>query len=397
MARATSTLAALMGFLVAAGVPTGLANGQEVPLRAGSIQLETEFAGDQPFGRISWLTITAEEEVWVLDGSANVFYLIGIDGQVVASFGRSGDGPGDLSMPCCLRVDATGRLWVQGMTRLDIFRRTADQVVFEKRLLNEVFLNDNSLTSFGARPPVLLTESNTALVRAARFGNSYTPEMHLFEIDSSGETVRRWAYPEMPEPDWIMYEFPRRGGRIIPQMLPYGSQSHLARSSKAMYALVTTNAYEVAVHDPDGAVVARISRPDVQGPSVTASERSQAEAQVRQWDQNARRVGGIIPQVTIPARKPAIDRIWFDAADRLWVSLSVHGDAVRSEADVYDTTGALLFRAQWPRGVELRHGAARGTVAWGIARGPVDEPRLTLIRFSDQGSVNDVHNGKRSG
>ncbi|MXX33201.1 MAG: hypothetical protein F4107_05350 [Gemmatimonadetes bacterium] len=389
MARTTTALAALTGLLLAAGVPAGPANGQEVPLLVGSIQLETEFAGDEPFGRISWLTITAEEEVWVLDGSANVFYLIGVDGQVVTRFGRSGDGPGDLYMPCCLRVDATGRLWVQGMTRLDIFRRTADQVVFEQRLLNEAFLGDNSLMSFGARPPVLLTESNTALVQAARFlGNSYSPEILLVEIDSRGETVRRWAYPEMPEPDWIMYEFPRRGESrpFIPQMLPHGSRSYLARSSKAMYALVTTTAYEVTVHDPDGAVVARISRPEVEGPPVTASERNRAEAQVRQWDQNARRVGGIIPEVTIPARKPPIDRIWFDAEDRLWVSLGVHGDAVMSEADVYDTTGAPLFRAQWPRGVELRHGAARGTVAWGIVKGPLDEPRLALIRFGDQGS-----------
>jgi hypothetical protein len=55
----------------------------------------------------------------------------------------------------------------------------------------------------------------------------------------------------------------------------------------------------------------------------------------------------------VPSAKPPLEGVFFDAAGRLWVELSVSDGSPRM-ADIWDEGGHLVKRVEWPRDVWLR-------------------------------------------
>jgi hypothetical protein len=79
-----------------------------------------------PMGRISGLAVDTQGSVFVADELASQVHLISSEGSLVASFARSGDGPGEVRRPCCLRLASTGELLVMSPAaqRVDVFQVT---------------------------------------------------------------------------------------------------------------------------------------------------------------------------------------------------------------------------------------------------------------------------------
>lgn len=79
--------------------------------RVGEVVVQTPSAGTEPFGEIAAVVIAPGDHAWVVDRLASRVYLINDSGDLVATRGREGDGPGELRSPCCVTWDGD-RLWV---------------------------------------------------------------------------------------------------------------------------------------------------------------------------------------------------------------------------------------------------------------------------------------------
>jgi DNA-binding beta-propeller fold protein YncE len=71
-----------------------------------------QFGGFAPFG----LFITPNQTLFVADGRANKILKMTLDGKILASWGRTGSGPGDFQMPHGLTVAKDGAVYVSEIT-----------------------------------------------------------------------------------------------------------------------------------------------------------------------------------------------------------------------------------------------------------------------------------------
>jgi hypothetical protein len=95
--------------------------------------------GDGPdvFGSIADVELGPEGEVYILDNQASEIRVFGPDGVYVRTFGRAGQGPGELSRAAGIAFDTAGTLWVmnQGNARFSGFDPGTGELVDEKRRL----------------------------------------------------------------------------------------------------------------------------------------------------------------------------------------------------------------------------------------------------------------------
>ncbi len=79
--------------------------------------------GPELFGRIRSIAVDPLERVYVLDGDAQEIRVFDTEGSHVRTFGRRGEGPGELRRGMALVFDTVGTLWVldPGNARISVF------------------------------------------------------------------------------------------------------------------------------------------------------------------------------------------------------------------------------------------------------------------------------------
>lgn len=361
----------------------------QLPILTGVVEVRIDGAPDEPFAAVSGLAITPEQGVWVVDSRAHRVHMVQPDGTVQISLGQRGEGPGDLNGPCCPRVTTDGQLWLRNRgTRIEVFGPDRNRFVFARRISLRGLIGAPLVG-----PPAVLETGERVVVKSIRpYG--------LAVFDGDGRLIDHRPFPELPESADASMLFATVPGdeygpaRTIPLQIPYTPVSRAALRGDGWHAHVFTSHYDVTLHGADGEVVKRIIRSDVEGPKLTNGERTAGEAFLSRWVEGVRRMGGSMPDVELPPRRPPVENLWFDADDRLWVQRNVEAELGFVEADVYDSLGNPLFRARWPLGsdvlqypappagtIDLSDGAAVGLVAWGVERGPFDEDLLVRLRF----------------
>ena len=362
----------------------------QLPVLTGVVESRIDGAPDEPFGFVSGLALTRERAVWVVDIRANMVHLVNVDGTVPISVGQKGDGPGDLNGPCCPRVTRDGRLWIRNYTtRIEVFGPDrSGRFVFERRIA----LSGLPRADFVGAPAVLMSGERLVMT-------TIRPSHGLAVFDADGSLMNHRQFPVLDDgrASMVFATIPPDDygeGRTMAMQIPYTPVSRVAVRSDGWYAQVHTGRYDVTLHRTDGEMVKRIIRSDVEGPELTNGERRAGETFLSRWAEGVRRIGGSIPDVELPPRKPPVENLWFDADNRLWVQRNMDAEPGFVEADVYDSLGNSVFRARWPRGsevvqypapaagsIDLSDGAAAGLVAWGVERGAFGEHLLVRLRF----------------
>ena len=350
--------------------------------RLGEVVVETDAAGAEPFGSITAIAIAPDERAWVLDGLAPTVYLIDTAGDLAATRGREGDGPGEFRNPCCLTL-AADRLWVLSTDtrRIDVLPTGDGGAPTRVRLAWD---NVNERPDY--RRPIVLRGGRSVLVTVTRDNRDYRRDITFArEYDLAGAVLRELVHPPVPDryQDYgVVAHLPTsRGMRPLPWGMPFGADYWVVRNSRGAWAAVFTNAYDISVHSIDGLQAHRIVRSEVEGPPLTAEERRERDDQLARLTKMAESGRGTISIEGVSDSWPPVDWISFDAEDRLWVALTPASGAEWAEADVYSPDWALAFRARWPVGIDLSHGAMRGAAGWGVRKGPLDEDWLVFLRF----------------
>lgn len=265
----------------------------------GEVVVETDAAGPEPFGRITGMAIAADERVWVLDRQASTVYLIDTAGDLAATRGREGDGPGEFRGPYSLTL-AADRLWVlsTGAGRIDVLPAGGVGAPARVQL---------RLWEHGApgRPPnayarpIVLRGGRSALVAFARHYRDYRRNVILaLEYDLAGSVLRELAHPQVPDRyrdyGMVLHLPTRRGMMPLPQGMPFGAKYWVVRNSRGGWAAVFGTEYDVSVHSIDGLQTHRIVRSEVEGPPLTAEERRERDDEFalhRRWAESS---GGTI-------------------------------------------------------------------------------------------------------
>ena len=109
----------------------------DVPIFEGSIDLEIgEIDGDDPY-LFTYIGSIVEDDrgrVIVADTRTSEIRVFDPDGRFAFRFGGPGEGPGELTEPCCLEFDPDGELWVRESTRYSAFRLDSASAEYERGL-----------------------------------------------------------------------------------------------------------------------------------------------------------------------------------------------------------------------------------------------------------------------
>ena len=381
-------------------VSTSPADGQE-PVRRGEIDLVIGVMEGEPaylFENIGALTRDAAGRIYVGDSGARNVRVYGADGGHLFQVTGPGEGPGEVRWRVCsLVIDPDGRLWVDAADSYKVFDVREEgaeyvrdvpapdqtrQLLAEGNRLIQAAAGTNCTNPMFAGPTGLTLAADS--VSLDERGDFDSHPQHAI-IGPDGGVQARVTLRERdlgdPRSFVVVWHQPERGRREMVLPPPVANRNIWVHSPDARAAHLYTREYHVQLFDVDGELLREIRR-DVAGPLLS-------EAEVRQEQQRLQeiRVGfdgfqAEFPSVEIPERKPPVGDMWYDEDGRLWVRLTpAEADEVL-RAHVYDPDGAMLFTAEWPRGIDLSLGGVSGDVALGVQWMEFDVQRVVRLRFS---------------
>jgi len=125
----------------------------------------------------------------------------------------------------------------------------------------------------------------------------------------------------------------------------------------------------------------RVLRQALEGPALTAEEKSKAQTQLEQTAKSMKLLDADVP-FRVPARKPVFYAMQFSQDGALWVQRYV-SQGKTAEADIYDNTGKLIAIAEWPVGLSLLAytSVIQGRTALAVAKDSLDIERVVRVRF----------------
>jgi hypothetical protein len=286
-------------------------------------------AGDGPdlFGEIRDIELGPDGELYVLDAQVSEVRVFGGDGAHLRTFGRPGEGPGELSRPAGMAVGPDETLWVlnagnarysgfdpgTGELRNEIGRPAAFLMIpWPGRFDRSGRLLDVGLGS-GGRPVILGLDS------------AFQPSDTL----------------EMPQVDErYRVDYLRGTLRVASAVDPYAPQPSWAAHPAGGIAVGEGEAYRLHRIDFDGdtALTIEVSRAPVR---VTAAEADSALAVFKEMI--GAQTAGAVPQrePRVARSKPAHGAVFVDDRERIWVA-RMPGAGEGAAWDVIAADGRLL-------------------------------------------------------
>jgi hypothetical protein len=324
----------------------------------------------------SGLLIDGAGRIVVAQPGDNAVRVYSAKGSHLYTFGRAGQGPGDLGMPCCLAMDATGRLWIRELrnSRHSIFALDDARATFVTSYPVRGGSGPWDRLNWDPKGAILYitTESRGGPIRTVRF-----------HADSAGQEVSRDTLRDPPL-DSASRVFITRvipGGRsVYSTVVDFAPQFLRAEGPGGVLAETHPERYEIEWLGPDLKTIRTITG-KYDPPALSSKEKALAREHIADFAKKMQ-ADVDLDAVKIPARKPVIEYLGFDLDGRLWVGLSTAEGQPRT-ADVYDQRGRLIARATWPGDVTLRFSTIRGMTGLGIRMDPdSDLPSVVRVRLT---------------
>ncbi len=366
----------------------------ELGWRMDTLAVVGDILGDDPDYQFDGVTPQgvagdAAGNVWLLDATGH--RVVGYDsaGSFIASYGRQGEGPGEINMAFGMSAGPGDTLWVMEMMgrRLTGFPARG---------------GEPRVVPFGVdlvpAPPMVMEKeyllANLLHIFRPGDGEEERPrEFVLARFDPAGVLADTVYAAPMPKQDVVQIESGNRRMMLMttPQFAP---TLRWAAFSDGGVAAVRDDQYSIRLLNPDGSERLRIER-DAPPRPVTEADREEVRSQMQ--GQRTRFFGGGDPALqdelarrqleamTFAATVPRIERIAIDPQDRLWVLASPDEAGGDGRIDVYDRDGALLGSL---RGMELpTRFLENGRAVYLGKDEDTDVQQVTLVRVVDAGVV----------
>lgn len=342
-----------------------------IDLRIGE---ENESREEYIFGFVDGLAFGDDGRILVADAKDNTVRVFSAIGQHLYTIGRQGQGPGDLSGPCCLLFASNGLLWIKenGNHRYSSFRLGETSATFVGSV--------RGTTNYVVRPDRVDFDARGRLIDLAL---AYMPARNALGIvrlrlDSSGTVAERDTVPTPPADSLSTVSFASGGGTATYSQ-PYGAESLHAFGAGGEAAHGVSSRYAVAWMDASGKLRTLAQRDVGAGPALSDKERAATVKELETIAAQARVPRSELP-LEVPNRKSPLVAIGFDLEGRLWIERSVT-DGQPGEADVYDRQGRWSAVFQWPRAVSMRFWTVHGLTGLGIEEGADGAQRVVRLHF----------------
>lgn len=295
--------------------------------RIGSLEGSPELT----FGEIADVELAPDGALFVLDSQASEIRSFRRDGTHLMTFGRTGEGPGELSSPGGMTFGPDGNLWVLnvGNARYTVFDPGSGSLVAEHRRPASFFmipwpglfdhegrLVDTGLTANG-QPAFLVLDS------------AFAPRDTLPLPRSDPSYQIRWV---------------REGRLIMVSPDPFSPQPSAAARPAGGIVYGEGEIYRLhhVTSGKDTVLTVRVLRDRAQ---VTSEEADSALESFRAFSQEA----GATPErePNVPALKPAHGAFFLDRENRTWVRRTVRVDEAPAW-DIIDASGRLIAYAPIP-------------------------------------------------
>lgn len=310
------------------------------------------------------LGATSAGDLLVLDRQGKRVLRYGQGGEHLATYGREGEGPGELSQPLAFDVGPEDTVWVADFSNARLTGYPLEGG--EPRVLpfaedagfpgqRMAALDSGYLIQFR---PLFNFSGGSGGVQMSRGGDAaQEPVLPLvrFSRDDLAPVDTLWRTPEPPM-DMVQLEM---GDRLMITMMSREFHPDFLWDAFSDGGIVEsdTAAYSLAVVDPSGRVVRRIER-DPAPRSVTEADREAARERVREESSQGGgvRIGGAGPdeetqrrmleqrleKMTFSETVPRIVSLRVDPQDRIWVGVTEDVADEMARIDIYDRDGRLL-------------------------------------------------------
>lgn len=311
-----------LAFLIAASLPLAACGGDDSAAPTGGLDggdVDLAWAAEDAytiggyeaiewdaFGDVGGIGFDDAGNLYVLDTQASAIRVVGTDGQLIRSFGRQGEGPGELNSPEELVVLPDGRVavydfgkfgwvtydangeWIEDITAPDPssidllggFSVAGDDAVMA-RVMGQIRMSEGPGDGADEEADAEPEEEGEPIVRLS------------LEQGAEPQTVyRAWEPPEPEGPD---SEFSASGdaGNVMQirmsQLVAFDPTVQFAGLPDGGFVVVDSTGYLVKVFDAAGTQVGTIERPIAPTP---VTERIQEREKQRRLDQQAEREAG---------------------------------------------------------------------------------------------------------
>ena len=294
----------------------------------------------------------AQGHLFVLDGQGERILRYDETGTFVQSYGRQGNGPGELRMPVSIALGPGDSLWVPDMMnrRITIF----DPAGAGSRIIGDAAdqgMNMSGL-SLGGGSYYRTGETFMAGANTDAEGQPLVPLVRYAPDGVPLDTV--WRHQPPPT---TTVRFQLGGVPVTRQLRPaYAPAFRWAPLSDGRVVVSDSANYVLHIILPDGTIERTIRRDP---PARPVTEADKDAARERERNLPVPRLPGIpadaqefrnkgAENMTFAATIPRITALLIDAKDRIWVGVSVDEPEKAERIDVYDAAGRLLGEIRDP-------------------------------------------------
>jgi hypothetical protein len=308
-----------------------------------SVRLEPEIsigvldgAETYMFGRVQAIGVDTRGRIFVLDSQVPAVRVYDENGEFVATLGRRGGGPGELSQPDGMAVLSDGRVVVRdpNNARMQLF--TADlQPGGEWSVIRSGFNTSNPVwVTRGDTMATMVLRDPEAIVTEWRFG--------LQRISPDGAIVDTLTVPRvLADPPYLVAS---REGSTSQTSVPFSPRETWALHPEGFLVHGVTSEYRFCLLDSDGPMrVERVVEPIPVAGGERDEEEHRVTANMRRTQENWRWNGPPIPGVKPPYRSVHVGR-----DGRVWVQASM--PAVEGDDPDYDPTDPRSVPDRWKPG-----------------------------------------------
>ena len=349
----------------------------DAPLLVGTVDLAIG-AGDEVreaymFTDIRGLTLDSLQRIIVADNQTNNVRVYSASGTHLFTFGRGGEGPGDLDRPCCIAIGPDGGLWVKemGNYRYSRFTLGTDRATYDYSIRSG--RNPYGFARVAWDPQGHLVD----VMSGSGLGSGFVRAF----LDSAGAIVAHDSLPGPPEDSLSIFDFEKctsQGCGSSRFGQPYGAAALRAFGPNGEVAMAVSSRYAVLWLDAQGNRIALLQQPG-DGPLLSDREQAIAERTMDAIAKNTGKSRASLP-FTVPTHKTPLSAIGFDLDGRLWVERTV-ADGTAHRADVYDHRGQWVAIMEWPSDVRLTAWAVRGATGLGVGADSLGTTFVVRLRF----------------
>ena len=356
------------------------------------------------------LAADAAGNLYVLDRQGKRVLKYGPDGRHLATYGREGEGPGELSQPMSLAVGPGDTVWVADFTNTRFTGYPQDggdpaTVAFPEDAgipgQRMAVLGDGFLTTFFQ--PFFFRRNAGGGMDMSRGGDQEGDErtIPLLRLDRSLAPVDTLWQTVEPPMDRVQLE---AGGRVMITMMSRRFYPDFQWDELSDGAVVVTDSAAYALHfvDPSGEMARTIFRQPAPR-MTTETDQERAREQLREQSQGGGvRVGEGGPgqsvqeemlrqrleKMTFADLIPRVVELRVDPADRVWVGVSEESPDEVDRIDVYHRDGTLLGELRGVPFPDVFIGVDRIGV---LRRDELDVQQVVILRI--QGTGTEVAEG----